>query len=116
MREEEFVDAVLHMMTPRETSPAALQAALNRIAELEAEIRRLRSSSHDDANNPYGRMRLLEVEACLVQHAMERARGNVSRAARALGLSRAALYRRLERHSLDKLYKSSFTSAHSGTC
>jgi two-component system NtrC family response regulator len=31
---------------------------------------------------------------------MQRTRGNVSRAARALGLSRSALYRRLERHGL----------------
>jgi transcriptional regulator of acetoin/glycerol metabolism len=31
---------------------------------------------------------------------MERAGGNVSRAADALGLSRSALYRRLQRHDL----------------
>jgi len=45
-------------------------------------------------------MRLREVEGQLVQIAMQKAKGNVSRAARALGLSRSALYRRLERHGL----------------
>ena len=45
-------------------------------------------------------MRLREVEGQLVRSAMLKAKGNVSRAARALGLSRSALYRRLERHGL----------------
>jgi transcriptional regulator of acetoin/glycerol metabolism len=45
-------------------------------------------------------MRLREVEGQLVRTAILKARGNVSRAARALGLSRSALYRRLERHGL----------------
>jgi DNA-binding NtrC family response regulator len=42
-------------------------------------------------------MSLEQVEAILVQKAMARYSGNVSEAARALGLSRSALYRRLER-------------------
>ncbi|MBM3750662.1 MAG: hypothetical protein FJW21_05705 [Acidimicrobiia bacterium] len=45
-------------------------------------------------------MRLREVEGQLVRAAMQKAKGNVSRAARTLGLSRSALYRRLERHGL----------------
>ena len=44
-------------------------------------------------------MSLEEVEAFLVKKAMAR-HGNVSQAARALGLSRSALYRRLERYKL----------------
>lgn len=48
----------------------------------------------------YEAMRLREVEGQLVRSAMQKAKGNVSRAARALGLSRSALYRRLERHGL----------------
>ena len=43
-------------------------------------------------------MTLEEVEAALVRKALERHGGNVSLAARDLGLSRSALYRRLERH------------------
>jgi transcriptional regulator of acetoin/glycerol metabolism len=45
-------------------------------------------------------MRLHDVEGILVRHAMTRHQGNVSRAARTLGLSRSALYRRLERHRM----------------
>jgi DNA-binding NtrC family response regulator len=45
-------------------------------------------------------MSLEEVECFLVQKALARFDGNVSRAADALGLSRSALYRRLERYGL----------------
>ena len=41
---------------------------------------------------------LEEVEGLLVRKAMERFGGNVSQAAKALGISRSALYRRLEKH------------------
>jgi DNA-binding NtrC family response regulator len=41
---------------------------------------------------------LEEVEGLLVRKAMDRFGGNVSHAARALGLSRSALYRRLEKY------------------
>ena len=42
-------------------------------------------------------MTLADVEAHLIRQALDRAGGNVSDAARALGLSRSALYRRLEK-------------------
>ena len=45
-------------------------------------------------------MTLEEVEAFLVERALERHDGNVTRAAEELGLSRAALYRRIERYDL----------------
>ena len=45
-------------------------------------------------------MSLEEVESLLIQKAMARYHGNVSHAAKALGLSRSALYRRLQRHGL----------------
>ncbi|HZT73109.1 MAG TPA: sigma-54 dependent transcriptional regulator [Terriglobales bacterium] len=45
-------------------------------------------------------MTLDEVERVLVQKTMARFGGNVSQAAKALGLSRSGLYRRLERHKL----------------
>ncbi|PYP65861.1 MAG: sigma-54-dependent Fis family transcriptional regulator [Gemmatimonadetes bacterium] len=45
-------------------------------------------------------MSLEEVEQVLVRKALARAGGNVSEAAKALGLSRSALYRRLKRHGL----------------
>ncbi|HZF13605.1 MAG TPA: sigma-54 dependent transcriptional regulator [Thermoanaerobaculia bacterium] len=43
---------------------------------------------------------LEEVERVLIQKALARYEGNVSQAAHALGLSRSALYRRLEKHGL----------------
>ena len=45
-------------------------------------------------------MSLEEVEAFLIKKALGRFDGNVSRAAEALGLSRSALYRRLQRYGL----------------
>jgi len=45
-------------------------------------------------------MSLEEVEAFLIRKALARYGGNVSHAARALGLSRSALYRRLQRYGL----------------
>jgi DNA-binding NtrC family response regulator len=46
------------------------------------------------------RMTLADAEAHLIRRAMERAGGNVTDAARALGLSRSALYRRIPRLDL----------------
>jgi len=45
-------------------------------------------------------MSLEEVESFLIQKTLARFEGNVSRAAEALGLSRSALYRRLEKYGL----------------
>jgi DNA-binding NtrC family response regulator len=45
-------------------------------------------------------MSLEEVEAFLIKKALSRYNGNVSHAANALGLSRSALYRRLQRYGL----------------
>ncbi len=47
-------------------------------------------------------MSLDEVERLLIQKALARYNGNVSHAAKALGLSRSALYRRLERYRLKR--------------
>jgi DNA-binding protein Fis len=69
------------------------------VSELEAEVRELRNAGGGDSAT-LSEMRLMDVEGVLVKQAMERYRGNISRAARALGLSRSALYRRLERHKI----------------
>jgi transcriptional regulator of acetoin/glycerol metabolism len=45
-------------------------------------------------------MSLEEVEGFLIKKALARYDGNVSQAAKALGLSRSALYRRLQRFGL----------------
>lgn len=53
-----------------------------------------------DASQRLEDMSLEQVEGVLVQKAMARYGGNVSEAARALGLSRSALYRRLEKYGV----------------
>ncbi|MCA1826823.1 MAG: helix-turn-helix domain-containing protein, partial [Myxococcales bacterium] len=46
------------------------------------------------------RMTLDDAERHLIQRALSRCAGNVSEAARELGVSRSALYRRLQHHGL----------------
>jgi DNA-binding NtrC family response regulator len=58
----------------------------------------LRSGGH--ASTRLEDMSLEEVEAFLIKKALARYSGNVSQAANALGLSRSALYRRLQRYGL----------------
>jgi DNA-binding NtrC family response regulator len=53
-----------------------------------------------DAAVRLDQLTLEEVEKVLVQKALARTGGNVTEAARALGLSRSAMYRRLERYGL----------------
>ncbi|MGB0892631.1 MAG: sigma-54-dependent transcriptional regulator, partial [Flavobacteriaceae bacterium] len=45
-------------------------------------------------------LNLEETEKLLIQQAIEKHQGNISRAAKDLGLTRAALYRRLEKHNI----------------
>jgi DNA-binding NtrC family response regulator len=69
------------------------QAPVIRLGELGLRIDRDQSSRIED-------MSLEEVEGFLIKKAMARFDGNVSQAAKALGLSRSALYRRLQRYGL----------------
>lgn len=74
---------------------AVLMARGDRIepANLGLNTQRAISQSMDD-------MSLEAVEAVLIRKALARANGNVSHAADALGLSRGALYRRIEKYGL----------------
>ncbi|HSJ64262.1 MAG TPA: sigma-54 dependent transcriptional regulator [Gemmatimonadaceae bacterium] len=56
--------------------------------------------SRADAGARLEEMTLDDVERFIIRRALERHEGNVSRAADALGLSRSALYRRLQQHGL----------------
>jgi len=58
------------------------------------------SAAADDGVGSLEDMNLEEVERLLIQKALTRHSGNVSHAAKALGLSRSALYRRLDRYRL----------------
>jgi DNA-binding NtrC family response regulator len=57
-------------------------------------------STRDGAAGRLEDMSLEDVECFLIKKAMTRYDGNVSQAAKALGLSRSALYRRLQRYGL----------------
>ncbi len=69
------------------------QGSAVRLAELGLRIDRDATSRLED-------MSLEDVEGFLIKKAMARFDGNVSQAAKALGLSRSALYRRLQRYGL----------------
>ena len=63
------------------------------------------AASAVDEGAPSGRlgmdgMTLEQVERHMIEQALQQHAGNISRMAKALGLSRTALYRRLERHGL----------------
>ncbi|HUP50300.1 MAG TPA: sigma-54 dependent transcriptional regulator [Thermoanaerobaculia bacterium] len=66
------------------------------IAVADAGGREARGETLPDA----GTMTLDEIERAMIEKCLRHYEGNVSRAAEALGLSRAALYRRLEKHGL----------------
>ena len=55
----------------------------------------------DDGSVLMDELTLDEAERLMIEKALERNQGNVSKAAEALGLSRSALYRRLQRHETD---------------
>jgi len=69
------------------------QGSTIRVGELGLRIDRDATSRIED-------MSLEDVEGFLIKKAMARFDGNVSQAAKALGLSRSALYRRLQRYGL----------------
>jgi DNA-binding NtrC family response regulator len=56
--------------------------------------------SRREAAPPMDEMSLEDVERTLIKKSLERADGNVSDAAKTLGLSRSAMYRRLQKHGL----------------
>jgi DNA-binding NtrC family response regulator len=66
----------------------------------EIRVSDLALAAPSEAATRLDQMTLEEVEKVLVQKALARAGGNVTEAAKALGLSRSAMYRRLERYGL----------------
>jgi DNA-binding NtrC family response regulator len=75
---------------------AVLLAPGEQVTEPDLTLRPTSSSSAPALDE----MPLEDVERILIQKALRRHGGNVSAAAEALGLSRSALYRRLQRHGL----------------
>ena len=75
---------------------SVLMARGGRIEAADLALRR-----REDGSVQIDELTLDEAERVLIEKALERCGGNVSRAAEALGLSRSALYRRLQRHDID---------------
>ena len=85
----------------RELEHAVERAVLMaRGEQIAAEDLFLGSSARRDSGRLYESMTLDEAERHLIQRALARCAGNVSEAARELGVSRSALYRRLQHHGL----------------
>lgn len=78
----------------------AVERALLMSADLEIQVEDLGLRGPPRQSAPWEELKLSEVERMLIEKAMDRHDGNVSRAARRLGLSRSALYRRLERYEI----------------
>ena len=74
---------------------AVLMAQGGRIEAADLGLRR-----RGDGSPTMEELTLEEAERILIEKALERHGGNVSKAADALGLSRSALYRRLQRHDI----------------
>ncbi len=110
---------VRHRKKANELDPAALDALRRypwpgNVRELEHVIERavlmsegeririsdLGLASGRETDTRLEEMGLEEMEALLIRKALARHEGNVSKAADALGLSRSALYRRLQRHGM----------------
>jgi DNA-binding NtrC family response regulator len=76
---------------------SVLMARGSRIEASDLGLRR-----RDDGTVLMDELTLDEAERLMIEKALERYQGNVSKAAEALGLSRSALYRRLQRHESDE--------------
>lgn len=74
---------------------SVLMARGSRIEAADLGLRR-----REDGSLLMEELTLEEAERLLIEKALDRAQGNVSKAAEALGLSRSALYRRLQRHEM----------------
>jgi len=75
---------------------SVLMARGGRIEAADLALRR-----REDGSVQMEEMTLDEAERVLIEKALERCGGNVSRAAEALGVSRSAMYRRLQRHDIE---------------
>jgi DNA-binding NtrC family response regulator len=69
-------------------------ATCQRVAAMDA------AEAEGDVLPPVGKMTMDDVEKAMIEKSLKHHEGNISRAAESLGLSRAALYRRLEKYRI----------------
>jgi DNA-binding NtrC family response regulator len=74
--------------------PALDVATCQRVTAMDA------AGDPDDALPPVGKMTVDEIEKAMIEKSLKHHHGNISKAAESLGLSRAALYRRLEKYRI----------------
>ncbi|BDD06261.1 DNA-binding NtrC family response regulator [Aureibacter tunicatorum] len=60
----------------------------------------LRTEASDRHDMAFDNYNLEEIERKVIQEALDKYKGNISKASRELGITRAALYRRLEKHGI----------------
>ena len=84
---EHTVERAVLLCRGEQVEPANLAIAASRSAP---------ASSENMSEN----MSIDEVESLLIKKVLRRCDGNISQAAEALGLSRAALYRRIEKYKI----------------
>ena len=77
-----------------------VERALLLCREEEIQPAHLSAPPQRGATGSYDNMSIDEVEAVLIRKVLRRCEGNISHAAEALGISRAALYRRIEKYGL----------------
>jgi len=96
------IQRAVAMSAPGETiEPAHLTpeiTAVRQPARNDTHASQARRSAHADANLASA---IEQVERDMIQNALDRARGNISETARALGLTRRGLYLKLRRLGLD---------------
>jgi len=71
------------------------------VAELERTLGMEHPTGGEDELPAVGAMTLEEIERAMIEKSLRHHRSNISRAAASLGMSRAALYRRLKKHGID---------------
>lgn len=82
-------------------SESRLQESITQSTEKQAEQQAAPvNSAAINPNNGVDQFKLSELEKDTIQNAIAQANGNISQAAKLLGLSRAALYRKLEKYGL----------------
>ena len=69
-------------------------ATCQRVTEMDA------AGDHGDALPPVGKMTVDDLQKAMIEKSLKHHQGNISKAAESLGLSRAALYRRLEKYRI----------------
>lgn len=79
---------------------AAIPQSVNSIKAPASTSENSSKNSSAQSSNSTDQFKLADLEKETISNAIAEANGNISQAAKLLGLSRAALYRKLEKHGI----------------